>query len=298
MPTTRSTPSALFDSVPRSGVPAVVFSSTAAVYGQPEMALLDESLPLAPINPYGASKMMSERVLTDIAAATGLRYAILRYFNVAGADAEARIGEATPDNAHLIKLACETAAGLRPAMAIHGTDYPTPDGTCIRDYVHVDDLARAHLAALEHLVDGGASLVANCGYGHGFSVREVLDDRAPRDRGRVPDRRGPAPRRRPRRPGRRQPPAAGPARLAARATTTSTTSSPPPGAGSSGCGRAGPAGGALTRMRAAALAAPGPWLLLGIGGGTAAWACQAPAAPQAPAAAEPQARSGQRIFAP
>jgi UDP-glucose 4-epimerase len=119
--------------------------------------------------------MMSERVLTDIAAATGMRYAILRYFNVAGADPQVRIGEATPDNAHLIKLACETAAGLRPAMAIHGTDYPTADGTCIRDYVHVDDLARAHLAALEHLAGGGASLVANCGYGHGFSVREVLE---------------------------------------------------------------------------------------------------------------------------
>lgn len=166
---------ALFDLCAASGVPAVVFSSTAAVYGQPEVALLDESLPLAPINPYGASKMMSERVLTDIAAATGLRYAILRYFNVAGADPQARIGEATPDNAHLIKLACETAAGMRPAMAIHGTDYPTADGTCIRDYVHVDDLARAHVAALEHLVGGGASLVANCGYGHGFSVREVLE---------------------------------------------------------------------------------------------------------------------------
>ena len=104
-----------------------------------------------------------------------MRYAILRYFNVAGADADARIGEATPDNAHLVKLACEAALGLRPGMAIHGTDYPTPDGTCIRDYVHVDDLARAHLLALEHLLAGGASLVANCGYGHGFSVREVLD---------------------------------------------------------------------------------------------------------------------------
>ena len=165
----------LFDLCAKAGVPAVVLSSTAAVYGQPDVALLDERLPLAPINPYGASKMMSERVLADIAAATGMRYAILRYFNVAGADARARIGEATPDNAHLIKLACATAAGLRPAMAIHGTDYPTADGTCVRDYVHVDDLARAHLAALGHLADGGASLVANCGYGHGFSVREVLD---------------------------------------------------------------------------------------------------------------------------
>ena len=165
----------LFDLCARHGVGSVVFSSTAAVYGQPDLALIDETQPLAPINPYGASKMMSERVLADICAATGLRYAILRYFNVAGADADAQIGEATPDNAHLIKLACETAFGLRPAMAIHGTDYPTPDGTCIRDYVHVDDLARAHLQALHHLTDGGASLVANCGYGHGFSVREVLE---------------------------------------------------------------------------------------------------------------------------
>jgi UDP-glucose 4-epimerase len=119
--------------------------------------------------------MMAERVLTDIAAAFDLRYAILRYFNVAGADAQARIGEATPDNSHLVKVACETAYGLRPGMFVNGTDYPTPDGTCVRDYVHVDDLARAHLQALTHLLDGGASLIANCGYGHGFSVREVLD---------------------------------------------------------------------------------------------------------------------------
>lgn len=165
----------LFDLCAKTAIPAVVFSSTAAVYGEPATGLLDESLPAAPINPYGASKAMSERVLTDIATATGLRYGILRYFNVAGADRDARIGEATPDNAHLIKLACEAAAGLRPGMAIHGTDYPTPDGTCIRDYVHVDDLARAHVMALEHLAAGGASLVANCGYGHGFSVREVLE---------------------------------------------------------------------------------------------------------------------------
>ena len=165
----------LFDLCVRAEVPAIVFSSTAAVYGEPGTSLLDESLPTAPINPYGASKAMSERILLDIAAATGMRYAILRYFNVAGADADARIGEATPNNAHLVKLACEAALGLRPGMAIHGTDYPTPDGTCIRDYVHVDDLARAHLMALEHLHAGGPSLVANCGYGHGFSVREVLD---------------------------------------------------------------------------------------------------------------------------
>lgn len=165
----------LFELCTRYGVRWIVFSSTAAVYGQPEVALLDESLPPAPINPYGASKAMTERVLTDLAAASGLSYAILRYFNVAGADAQARIGEATPDNSHLIKVACETALGLRAGMQINGVDYPTPDGTCVRDYIHVDDLARAHGEALAHLAQGSTSFVANCGYGHGFSVREVLD---------------------------------------------------------------------------------------------------------------------------
>jgi UDP-glucose 4-epimerase len=165
----------LFDLCARHGVGSVVFSSTAAVYGEPGLPVIGEDTPLAPINPYGASKMMAERALADIALARGLRYAILRYFNVAGADAQARIGEATPDNSHLIKVACETAIGLRPGMAINGTDYPTPDGTCVRDYLHVDDLARAHVQALVHLVDGGAPLVANCGYTDGFSVRQVLD---------------------------------------------------------------------------------------------------------------------------
>lgn len=165
----------LFELCARRGIGRVVFSSTAAVYGQPDVEVIDETTPLAPINPYGASKMMAERALTDIAAAAGLRYAVLRYFNVAGADAQARIGEATPDNSHLIKVACETAIGLRKGMLINGTDYPTPDGTCIRDYVHVDDLARAHVQAVQHLCDGGASLVANCGYTDGFSVRQVLD---------------------------------------------------------------------------------------------------------------------------
>ncbi len=166
---------ALFDGCARHGVRHVVFSSTAAVYGEPDLPLISETTPLAPINPYGASKMMAERVLADVAAAHGLTHATLRYFNVAGADADARIGEATPDNSHLVKVACETAAGLRPGMRINGTDYPTPDGTCVRDYVHVDDLAGAHLLALEHLAGGGGSLVLNCGYGHGFSVREVLE---------------------------------------------------------------------------------------------------------------------------
>ncbi|MFO1067430.1 MAG: UDP-glucose 4-epimerase GalE [Geminicoccaceae bacterium] len=165
----------LFDCATRAGVRLLVFSSTAAVYGEPGVALIDEQVPLDPINPYGASKMMSERALADIAAATGARYAILRYFNVAGADPQARIGEATPDNSHLIKVACETAIGLRQGMRINGVDYPTPDGTCIRDYLHVDDLARAHLDALAYLEGNGTSIAANCGYAAGFSVRQVLD---------------------------------------------------------------------------------------------------------------------------
>lgn len=165
----------LFDACARHGIRHVVFSSTAAVYGEPGLELLDEDLPLRPINPYGASKAMAERALQDIAAAHGMSWAILRYFNVAGADAQLRTGEATPDNSHLVKVACETAMGLRPGMRINGTDYPTPDGTCVRDYVHVDDLAAAHLLALAHLCEGGASLLCNCGYGRGYSVREVID---------------------------------------------------------------------------------------------------------------------------
>jgi UDP-glucose 4-epimerase len=166
----------LFAAAARAAVPAVLFSSTAAVYGEPTIEVIDETTPLQPINPYGASKMMAERALIDTAAAHGMRYGILRYFNVAGADPALRVGEATPDNSHLIKVACETLIGLRPAMRVNGIDYPTADGTCIRDYVHVDDLARAHLLALRHLRDAdGASFVANCGYGHGYSVREVLD---------------------------------------------------------------------------------------------------------------------------
>lgn len=165
----------LFALCAKHGVGAIVFSSTAAVYGEPEVETIDENLPLRPINPYGASKMMAERMLADIGAATGLRYAALRYFNVAGAADDGSIGEATPDNSHLVKVACEAAMGLRPGLSINGTDYPTPDGTCIRDYVHVEDLAEAHVAALDYLIGGGASLAMNCGYGHGYSVREVLD---------------------------------------------------------------------------------------------------------------------------
>ncbi|MDX1541694.1 MAG: UDP-glucose 4-epimerase GalE, partial [Geminicoccaceae bacterium] len=165
----------LFEAAAHHQIGAVVFSSTAAVYGEPDVELIDESLPLAPINPYGASKMMAERVLQDVARAGSMRTAILRYFNVAGAALDGSIGEATPNNSHLVKVACETARGLRNGMQINGTDYPTPDGTCIRDYIHVQDLADAHVAALRHLLAGGADLVLNCGYGHGLSVREVLE---------------------------------------------------------------------------------------------------------------------------
>jgi UDP-glucose 4-epimerase len=156
------------------GVEHFVFSSTAAVYGLAETVPVPEIAPLDPINPYGASKMMSERMLMDIAAASGMRYASLRYFNVAGADPHARMGQATPEATHLIKVACEAAVGKRQGVTIFGTDYATLDGTCIRDYVHVEDLARAHLDALDYLADGGESTVLNCGYGHGYSVREVL----------------------------------------------------------------------------------------------------------------------------
>ncbi|HEY8587218.1 MAG TPA: UDP-glucose 4-epimerase GalE [Rhodanobacter sp.] len=164
----------LLERVNRFQVPYMVFSSTAAVYGVPAQAIVDESTPLAPINPYGASKMMGERMLTDLASAGGPAYVVLRYFNVAGADPLARIGQGTPDATHLIKVACQAALGLRDKVQIYGTNYPTADGTGVRDYIHVEDLARAHLDALEYLAGGGASEVLNCGYGHGYSVREVI----------------------------------------------------------------------------------------------------------------------------
>jgi UDP-glucose 4-epimerase len=158
-----------------AGVKQIVFSSTAAVYGIPEGGRAREDTPNAPINPYGSSKLMSEWMLRDLAAAGGPRYVALRYFNVAGCDPEGRIGQSTKKATLLVKVACEAALGKRPRLSIFGTDYDTPDGTGVRDYIHVDDLARAHLDALKYLRGGGASTVLNCGYGHGYSVREVLD---------------------------------------------------------------------------------------------------------------------------
>lgn len=152
-----------------------IFSSTAAVYGAPEKVPVNEEARLEPINPYGHSKAMVEKALYDIASVSDFRYVALRYFNVSGADRDARIGQNRKDATHLITLAVRTALGKRPLLEIYGADYPTPDGTCIRDYIHVDDLSEAHLAALEYLLAGGKSDVFNCGYGHGFSVREVLD---------------------------------------------------------------------------------------------------------------------------
>lgn len=155
--------------------PYMVFSSTAAVYGMPDEKVLTEDMPLAPINPYGASKMMSEQMIRDLSFASSLKHVILRYFNVAGADLESRIGQATPEATHLIKVACECANGARAGMKVFGTDYETRDGTCIRDYIHVDDLAKAHVMALDYMAEGGKSETLNCGYGRGFTVREVID---------------------------------------------------------------------------------------------------------------------------
>ncbi len=158
-----------------AGVKHFIFSSTAAVYGIPETIPVTEEAPKQPINPYGTSKLMSEMMLQDLAAASDLRFVILRYFNVAGCDPQGRIGQSTPEATLLTKVACEAALGVRDEIAIFGTDYPTPDGTGIRDYIHVEDLADAHLKALDYLAAGGESVVLNCGYGHGYSVREVLN---------------------------------------------------------------------------------------------------------------------------
>lgn len=158
-----------------TGVRYFVFSSTAAVYGTPKVAAVTEDGPLCPESPYGSSKLMTEIMLRDAAQAHGLKFGILRYFNVAGADPQGRTGQATKGATHLIKVAVETALGKRDQFSIFGTDYSTPDGTCVRDFIHVSDLIDAHLLALEHLRTGGPSLTLNCGYGRGFSVRQVID---------------------------------------------------------------------------------------------------------------------------
>jgi UDP-glucose-4-epimerase GalE len=155
-------------------VAVLVFSSTCAVYGTPERIPIDEATPKAPINPYGVSKLAVERLLADAGAAHGLRYAALRYFNAAGADPEGEIGEHRPVETHLVPLLLDAVLGLRPPLQVLGSDYPTPDGTAIRDYVHVADLAVAHVRALEHLLAGGDSLCCNLGTGEGHSVREVI----------------------------------------------------------------------------------------------------------------------------
>jgi UDP-glucose 4-epimerase len=157
-----------------AGVGHFVFSSSAAVYGIPADGFAAETSPTVPINPYGTSKLMSEWMLRDVAAASSLRYVSLRYFNVAGSDTSGRIGQATPNATLLVKVACEAAVGKRPGVAVFGTDYPTPDGTGVRDYLHVGDLAAAHVDALHYLRRRGPSTVLNVGYGHGYSVREVL----------------------------------------------------------------------------------------------------------------------------
>ena len=166
----------LLEQCERAGVGRFVFSSTAAVYGIPAEGLAREDSPTVPINPYGLSKLMSEWMLRDLAAASKtLRYVALRYFNVAGSEPGGRIGHSAPTATLLVKVACQVAAGARESVSIFGTDYPTPDGTGVRDYIHVEDLAAAHLKALDYLGRGGESTTLNCGYGHGYSVREVLE---------------------------------------------------------------------------------------------------------------------------
>ena len=154
-----------------------IFSSTAATYGVPEASITacHEDLQTAPINAYGMSKLMSEAMLSDLSAASELKHVILRYFNVAGSDPDGRIGQSTPKATLLIKVAAEVAVGKREQLYVYGTDYPTDDGTGVRDYIHVSDLGSAHLSALDYLRDGGDSTLLNCGYGHGFSVRQVID---------------------------------------------------------------------------------------------------------------------------
>jgi UDP-glucose 4-epimerase len=166
---------ALIETAVKKGVRNFIFSSTATVYGNSDVSPLHEELVPAPINPYGRTKLMTEWMLEDTARAHGLRYVVLRYFNVAGADPKERSGQSTPTATHLIKVAAQAALGQRSHLDVFGTDYPTHDGTCVRDYVQVNDLARAHLTALNHLRGGGDSRVMNCGYGHGSSVFDVIE---------------------------------------------------------------------------------------------------------------------------
>lgn len=165
----------LIETAIEAGIKRFIFSSTAAVYGEPSVNPIGEDALPQPINPYGRSKLMVEWMLEDVAKAKDFVYVALRYFNVAGADPAGRLGQSTPNATHLIKVAVQAALGMRPGMDVFGTDYPTPDGTCVRDYIQVSDLIAAHLLALGHLRSGGKSLVLNCGYGHGHSVAEVID---------------------------------------------------------------------------------------------------------------------------
>jgi UDP-glucose 4-epimerase len=165
----------LIEAAVRGGVGNMIFSSTAAVYGMPGLEPIPEETPLAPLSPYGRSKLMTEMMLADVAAAHPLRYGVLRYFNVAGADPQKRSGQSTPQATHLIKVAAQAALGQRDAVDIYGTDYPTPDGTGVRDYIHVSDLVEAHALLLQHLRGGANHVTLNCGYGQGYSVREVID---------------------------------------------------------------------------------------------------------------------------
>ena len=169
--TTRS----LLNAAVKCGVNSFIFSSTAAVYGNPDQMPVPENAPTRPLSPYGSSKLMTEIMLHDVAAAHGMNYVVLRYFNVAGADPHARIGLATAGATHLLKIAVEAATGQRAKIDVYGTDYPTPDGSAIRDFIHVSDLAQAHRAALSYLRAGGASTTLNCGYGRGYSVLETIE---------------------------------------------------------------------------------------------------------------------------
>ena len=169
--TTRS----LLNAAVKCGVNRFIFSSTAAVYGNPDQVPVTESAPTRPLSPYGSSKLMTEIMLHDVAAAHGTNYVVLRYFNVAGTDPKARIGLATIGATHLLKIAVEAATGQRAKIDVYGTNYPTPDGSCIRDFIHVSDLAQAHRAALSYLRGGGASVTLNCGYGRGYSVLETIE---------------------------------------------------------------------------------------------------------------------------